>query len=299
MTRNTTVPEQGRRYAPRRNRGIGNIIAAVLLAGFAMNTTSPAAVAAPNHCETNAWESITSTIPEARLTDSMRQQIRKGPDVGGSWDLSSTDGFVIWAMAPRLGGPSLLPKEVADGALPLAKYGFATRYSNTPVGPYNEITGMLSYARLRDPGMFAHSPFMVVDSPETAKNGRNNWGFPKSLADFVGTPRIGETLTASGEGWSVSVSSKPLLFDIHMTLPEFLGYIQMPEQISFEQPSPACGTKKMRSLGLGGMSGSVQVALITVKTEGSDELRALLPSGVYPGGYITFDHLGFDKPGMN
>lgn len=281
----------------RRNRGAGSILAAVLVAGFIM--TSPAAVAAPNHCDANAWESINSTIPEARLTDKMREQIRKGPDVPSPWDLTSTDGLLIWAMAPRIGGPALLPKEISGGALPLASYGFATRYSQTPVGPYNEISGLLTYARAQNPGMFAHSPFMVVDSPETTKNGRNNWGFPKSLADFTGTPRIGETLTASGPGWSVSVSSRPLLFDVPMSLPNFLGYVQMPEQLSFEQPSPECGTKKMRSLRLGGTSATVKLALITVKTEGSDELRAMLPSGIFPGGYITFNNLGFDKPGMN
>ncbi|MFG1793295.1 acetoacetate decarboxylase family protein [Nocardia sp. NPDC049149] len=264
-----------------------------------MTTAVPAAVAGPNQCDTNAWESISSTIPEARLTDSMRQQIRRGPDVPSPWDLTSADGFLLWVMPPRLGGPSLLPKELSGSVLPFANYGFATRYTNTPVGAYNEITGMLTYARAQNPGMYAHSPFMVVDSPETAKNGRNNWGYPKSLADFTGTPRIGETLTASGPGWKVSVSSQPLLFDVPITLPNFLGYIQTPDQLSFEQPSPACGTKKMHSLRLGGLSAKMKPALVTVKSEGSEELRAMMPNGIYPGQYATFDNLGFDMPGMN
>lgn len=277
----------------------GGFLLTVLAVGSMLTAAVSAADAAPRRCETDAWESISSTIPEARLTDQMKQRIRKGPDIPAPWDLSSSDGLVLWAMWPRPSDTFLLPAEIRDTALPMMRWGFTTRYSYTPVGPYNEIDTMIQYGRISKPGIYMHTPFIPVDSPDTAKNGRNNWGFPKTLADFTGSPRLGETLTASGPGWSVSVSSKPLPGNISMTLPEFVEYIRMPQQISFEQPSPACGLKTLRSLRLGGMSASVRLAVVTVKTEGSDELRALLPSGIYPAGYFAFEKLGFDQPGMN
>ena len=67
--------------------------------------------------------------------------------------------------------------------------GGMVRYLETPVGPYDEVLGMVgSRTGLRPWGSVA---FMSVDSEPSLVGGRSNWAIPKTLGSFdgIGTPR--------------------------------------------------------------------------------------------------------------
>ncbi|CBL45864.1 hypothetical protein HDN1F_22810 [gamma proteobacterium HdN1] len=93
----------------------------------------------------------------------------------------------------------------------LATVGGFVRYSQTPVGPYDEVLGLVgSWSGLQPWG---HVAFMSVDSQASLVGGRTNWAMPKTLARFDGELADGKHFTGSGAdlvAWSVS--AKPRVF---------------------------------------------------------------------------------------
>ena len=74
----------------------------------------------------------------------------------------------------------------------------------TPVGPYREVfAGPLLRGTLLP---VVHIPFIAVDSLPSVHGGRAHWALPKAVASFTGD--VGSSITAAGEGWSVSVDAR-------------------------------------------------------------------------------------------
>jgi hypothetical protein len=97
------------------------------------------------------------------------------------------------------------------GRAALATVGGFVRYTNTPVGQYDEVLGMVgSHTGLCPWGNLA---FMSVDSRPSLVGGRTNWAMPKTLARFDGELAANSTVTGTGAdeiSWSVSATPRVL-----------------------------------------------------------------------------------------
>ncbi len=93
----------------------------------------------------------------------------------------------------------------------LAVVAGMVRYRGTPVGPYDEVLGVVgSHTGLRPWGSVV---FMAVDSGESLVGGRSNWAMPKTSATFEGHVAAGSTCTARGAdavAWQVTATSRVL-----------------------------------------------------------------------------------------
>jgi hypothetical protein len=80
-----------------------------------------------------------------------------------------------------------------------AVLGGLISYDDPPVGPYDEVVGIVGLLAGR--GVTATVPFIAVDSPASVVGGRVNWALPKTVARFTGDPAT--AMSATGDGWSV------------------------------------------------------------------------------------------------
>jgi hypothetical protein len=83
------------------------------------------------------------------------------------------------------------------------------RYAETPVGPYDEVFGLVGSRDGRTG--FGTVSFMSVDSEASLVGGRANWGMPKTLGAFEGEIGSGRTMTAEGADavrWRVTVTPR-------------------------------------------------------------------------------------------
>lgn len=140
-------------------------------------------------------------VPESTLTE----QVLAGLPAGAPpapWTCRC-DAIVWWAWRPRSAG---LPAAAGHPGR-LVVGGALIGYSESPVGRYREVVGLLG--GLGRHGLSGSVPFMAVDSPASLVGGRRNWALPKVLARFTGEPGA-RTMTAAGTGWSVSATVGPL-----------------------------------------------------------------------------------------
>jgi hypothetical protein len=111
------------------------------------------------------------------------------------------------ATLPRNQAPA--PWECRCSAL--VTLGAFVRYTDTPVGAYDEVLGIIgSRTGLRPWGNVA---FMSVDSESSLVGGRTNWAMPKTLARFDGAVADGNLITGTSRPALVTVgvsSSGPL-----------------------------------------------------------------------------------------
>jgi hypothetical protein len=94
-----------------------------------------------------------------------------------------------------------------------AAAGALISYTDTPVGPYHEVIGLVTGRRgLRT---VVHVPFIAVDSLASVVGGRANWALPKTLAIFTGEPRDGSAMRVTGDpadGSTWSIAATPARF---------------------------------------------------------------------------------------
>ena len=69
-------------------------------------------------------------------------------------------------------------------------YVMIVDYKDSPVGPYHELLIMPGKARFNQTRRNTISK-IYVDSKESMLNGRNNWGIPKELTEFIWTENNG------------------------------------------------------------------------------------------------------------
>jgi hypothetical protein len=168
------------------------------------------------------------------------------------WDL--TAAVIGWVGPPA-------PADV-EGR-PVATVGGMVSYSSTPVGPYDEVFGLV--ALLRGTRVYGHVPFMAVDSEASVAGGRGNWWLPKTLAGFSGAA-ADRRMRAEADGWRVSVTARAL----GPALPAASRFL-------LAQPR-SDGTE---AVSRGGGSARVRPALVRVRVQGD---AGPLRSGVFPGG---------------
>lgn len=118
---------------------------------------------------------------------------------------------VLWTSRGGRAATAALPPALRGASRALGVVGGVVRYRDTPVGPYDEVLGLVgSRTGARPWGSVA---FMSVDSPASLVGGRTNWAMPKTLGEFEGEVGNGSTVTARGADetrWRVSATPRVL-----------------------------------------------------------------------------------------
>jgi hypothetical protein len=145
------------------------------------------------------------------------------------------------------------------------------RYTDTPVGPYDEIAATL----MTEDGI-GHIPFIVVDSLPSIVGGRANWLLPKALARFTWsdedlavevTPEAPATPT-----WWIEAKVEPT---------GDATELEMPNRVQQVSTSGDVGVFD------GVMSGLLRPAAVTVLGKAEGPLASLLVPGRYDGTMLS------------
>ena len=145
-------------------------------------------------------------VPETAVSDALLASLPAN-DAPAPWTVRSQ--AVIWYARGGSAATQALPPALRAGHRGLAVVGGVVRYDETPVGPYDEVFGLVGSREGRKG--FGTVAFMSVDSPASIVGGRANWGMPKTLGAFEGEIGSGRTLTARGAdamGWRVTVTPR-------------------------------------------------------------------------------------------
>jgi hypothetical protein len=174
-----------------------------------------------------------------------------------------------WWHKPRRESLDVFP-EVLRPERVIAIAWSVVQYSDTPVGPYDEIV-----AAPIPRGGRVHIPFICVDSPASVVGGRANWLLPKALASFERTGRRSVTVTPqqpTGPAWSVTATARPLSPPLPFT-----------SKFAVAQCSTdgAVGSFPAR------MRGLARYASVTVDGYAEGPLAALLRTGRHRGVVVT------------
>jgi hypothetical protein len=154
--------------------------------------TRPELTGVPGVPETLILESLVSRLPA---------NISEAP-----WECRCE--AVVWLGRGGRAAAATLPPAL-DASRALATVGGFVRYQDTPVGPYDEVLGLVaSHRGVRPWGSVA---FMAVDSETSLVGGRTNWAMPKTTAEFSG--RVGNRQTMEGVGtgqvsWRVAATTR-------------------------------------------------------------------------------------------
>jgi hypothetical protein len=111
---------------------------------------------------------------------------------------------IIWGCRGGRAASAALPPALRSQGRSLAVLGGMVRYSDTPVGTYDEVFGIVAATKGTKP--WGYVAFMAVDSEASLVGGRTNWGMPKTLASFLGDPVHGMTATGEDTTWRVNAT---------------------------------------------------------------------------------------------
>lgn len=178
------------------------------------------------------------------------------------WALRASS--LAWIAPAPAAAAAALQRGVAGR--PLAVCGMFVSYEQTPVGPYDEVAGLVALGRHWS--VAGHVPFIAVDSPASVVGGRANWALPKTLATFSGHPVREHAMNARHHDWKVSAQARAL----GPALPAR-------SRSTLVQAGPEGREERFR----GRLRVRVRPALVQVRTSGVPELRGWLRSGRYPG----------------
>lgn len=116
---------------------------------------------------------------------------------------------LLWFGRGSDAATAALPPSLRAGHSALTVVGGLVRYHQTPVGPYDEVLGLVGSRTGRS--LWGSVCFMAVDSPASLVGGRVNWGMPKTLGAFAGEIGHGRTVVARGvdeTDWQVSATPR-------------------------------------------------------------------------------------------
>ena len=142
--------------------------------------------------------------PETQLSPSLLASLPENTSEA-PWTVNCS--AVVWTTRPTAAAREALPRQLRDSRA-VVVIGGMVRYLETPVGPYDEVFGIVM-VRQSLTRSFGHVAFMAVDSPASLVGGRTNWAMPKTLASFSGGVGHRRTITAGGDDTSWEVQATP------------------------------------------------------------------------------------------
>jgi hypothetical protein len=189
---------------------------------------------------------------------------------------------VVWCARGSAAATAALPPALRGSASGLAVVGGIVRYSSTPVGPYDEVFGLVgSHSGVQPWGSVA---FMSVDSEASLVGGRANWAMPKTLAEFTGEPGSGRTMTATGEGalgWRVTV--RPTAYGPLLPM-------RSRGRCRQEFPDGRLGDSLVKG------RGRIRVAVVDVEVESDGPLPTWLRPGRHLGAVVESARFSMTEP---
>jgi hypothetical protein len=210
----------------------------------------------------------------AELADRLPANMAPAP-----WDCRCT--ALVWVgRGGRAARAALAP--ALHGSRAFGSVGGVVRYTETPVGPYDEVFGLVSSAD--GAKSWGTVPFMAVDSEASLVGGRTNWSLPKTLARFEGAIGHKETISASSDTavhWRVEAT--PILVG-----PRIKVRSRQPTRQEF----PDGGVRDTPMVA----SGVIRPALVRVRVESDGPLASWLRPGVHVGAVVESAEFGFGAP---
>lgn len=155
-------------------------------------TVRPELTGVPGVAETVILDALVASLPE---------NLSEAP-----W--SCRCEAVVWLGRGGRAARAAFPPALGGGRALVTVGGFV-RYQETPVGPYDEVLGMVGGHRGVRP--FGSVGFMAVDSAASLVGGRTNWAMPKTLASFSGAIADRATFSGAGDGpvsWRVQATPR-------------------------------------------------------------------------------------------
>jgi hypothetical protein len=146
-------------------------------------------------------------VPETRIGDALVSRLPA--DLAPAPWTCACEAVLWFGRGGRAAGAAL-PAALGSQALgsrTLGVVGGLVRYQDTPVGPYDEVLGLIGARTGLTP--WAHVAFMAVDSAASLVGGRTNWAMPKTLGAFEGEVGSGRPFTATGDEVRWRVSATP------------------------------------------------------------------------------------------
>lgn len=164
-------------------------------------------------------------LPETALPASLLERLPPTAPPA-PWDTRCQ--VVTWWHRPRPDSADTLPPALRKRGVAAVAWALG-RYTDTPVGPYDEIAAVL-IPRGRGP---AHIPFICVDSLPSIVGGRVNWLLPKSLAEFErsrGERSVEVRPVEPAEpGWRLQITMRPIGPPIPLPVPVRFAVAQAAE----------------------------------------------------------------------
>lgn len=147
-------------------------------------------------------------VPETLLTDGLLARL---PDNKADAPWECRCSAILWLGRGGATAQRALAPAIATGHRALVVVGGMIRYTDTPVGAYDEVFGAIGFRE--GLGLRGHVAFMAVDSEVSLVGGRTNWAMPKTLASFSGDIGSGASMSATSSdavrGWSVRATPRP------------------------------------------------------------------------------------------
>lgn len=205
---------------------------------------------------------VPETVLSRALVASLPENLAPAP-----WECRCS--ATVWLGRGGKAAAAALPGGLGGGAA-LATVGGLVRYTDTPVGGYDEVLGLVGSRS--GPRPWGHVAFMAVDSPASLVGGRTNWAMPKTLARFDGEPGTAMSATGTDETeWSVTA---------------------VPRAVGPAVPIRAVGNARQRfadgRIGVSRLSfaGRVRPAVVRVDVSSAGTLSAWLRPGRHLGAVI-------------
>ena len=145
-------------------------------------------------------------VPECLLSPALLASLPENTSEA-PWTVNCS--AVLWTTRPTAEARAALAPQLRDSRA-VVVVGGMVRYLETPVGPYDEVFGIVM-VRESLTRTFGHVAFMAVDSPASLVGGRTNWAMPKTLASFSGGVGSRRTIVARGDdttAWEVRATPR-------------------------------------------------------------------------------------------
>ena len=120
-------------------------------------------------------------VPECLLSPTLLASLPENTSEA-PWTVNCS--AVLWTSRPTAAPRDALPPSLRDHRAAVVVGGMV-RYLETPVGPYDEVFGivMLRESRTRP---FGHVAFMAAEAPPHLVGDRSHWALPKNAQTFGG-----------------------------------------------------------------------------------------------------------------
>jgi hypothetical protein len=217
-------------------------------------------------------------VPETALSDELLARL---PDnlAPAPWDVRCT-GLVWTGRGGRAARAAFAPA-LRDSSARASVGGFV-RYSETPVGPYDEVFGLVASADGRK--SWGTVSFMAVDSEASLVGGRTNWSMPKTLAQFDGDFGRKQTI----RGWS----DGPVRWRLEATAVAVGPRLKVRSRQPTRQEFPDGVVRDSAMVA----AATIRPALVRVRVESDGPLASWLRPGLHAGALIESAEFTLDAP---